>query len=344
MEQLIEDLDELYKIERGDSFVKKWPQNLGHITYFYTDNNQANPRSKMYYFFQRIKAILSTVVIIIAIYFLLIDYFELDVLGIIACVVVLLFGLFITFFIGFSGTDYFICENGYAIYSFKKNRNNIKSLEVNFSDFNYFLHSEKNNYDNEKQYEDTDFSFIPIKKMGDSYSSIHVLGGKFDIRNEKEIDNNVIYNFISLIEKKKLDQLYKSVFNELDIAGAVEFPIFDKQIEQLDKIRIYKNGDIEVGNIHFSSVSDEDKKLDNIIINGEKLIICYVNNKAHNYHNTYKEIAISYNYIANYAILLCIIYKLADKKVITIKFDEGYEKINSYITNFIKYNDSYGSE
>ena len=343
MEQLIEDLDELYKIERGDSFVKKWPQNLGHITYFYTDNNQANPRSFIYYFSKRIISFLITVSIIIAAYYFFVEYLEFNVFGYIVCGIVALIGFFITIDIGFSGSDYFFCENGYAIYSFTNNRNNIKSLEVNFSDFNYFLHIEENIFDDNK-YEKTKFIFVPIKKVDNSYSKIHKLYGEFDLKNEKEVENNLMYNYISLIEKKKINELYKSVFNKLDIADAVDFPIFDKQIEQLDKIRIYKNGDIAFNDMYFYSVSDEDKKLDHIIITGEGLIICYIDNKAHNYHNTYKEIAISYNYIANYAILLCIIYKLADKKVITIKFDEGYERINSYITNFIKYNDSYGSE
>ncbi|MBQ6311201.1 MAG: hypothetical protein IJK74_06605 [Bacteroidales bacterium] len=151
-------------INAGTSFVKVIPDNIGDLLYFDTTEPKAEPLADKVYTRRKIITAIVTIIAIAGIWFGLHNYIGWSIiLTVVASVIGLLFYLSQSF----SGDDFFVGTEGYAIYHFVKNRDNVETKKLQrYSDGFLLLHKEVVKY-KDNNYDGTDYSFTYIGKPND---------------------------------------------------------------------------------------------------------------------------------------------------------------------------------
>lgn len=273
----------LRKIENGETFVKKLPQTIGKLLYFHTNNTNKNPKySESQYRTRGIIIIAISLLALLAIWY---NYysFSLGLLLIASGVAIFAILCGVGVMMGFTGTDYFIGENGYAIFSFKNYRNNIISKkEVSFDDINCILLQEHREYsqDLSNQYglllgsEEYNGTCSTLKLANISKKTICILNEfSYDYNEEDRTLQKDMYKFATKIQEILLSRFFEQAQYDYENNKVVTFPMVKGKQQYIHGISIYDNGDITLykNNIKKDWVTDVKET-------SKELIIKYIDN------------------------------------------------------------------
>lgn len=267
----------LKQIENGETFVKKFPQNIGELLFFYT----TNPAEKAEFSESQYKR--SGIIIVAAGVIILLMLFIFDssllakiIVGLLT-IITILFGL--GTMMGFFGRDYFIGENGYSIFTFKNSRNNIISQHnVSFDDINCILLREKRKYKQDssnvyigpiaigpKEYDQTECN-LKLAKLNDE--TVCIIEDYSYNYNEEETEHDYEYRFASKIQEVLLSRIFEQAMSYYENNKVISFPFVADMQKYVHGISIYENGDITLfrEKIKKDCVTDIEEKANELII------------------------------------------------------------------------------
>ena len=180
---------------KDSCMAKVIPEIIGDLIFYDTTNPNAEPpKTKTQYIRNKIVTVIVVIVILASLYFLY-NIYEWNVwLCVGIGVFTLLAGIGNFFDQVFDGKDYFVGSEGFAIYDFKDERENIiKKEELKYDDFDYMLHEETAIYKDHK-YEGTSYKFTMIK-FDEVKKELYRIEGSY--KNKKE----QLYNFAKKVEE-----------------------------------------------------------------------------------------------------------------------------------------------
>lgn len=300
----------LREVEYGNTFVKVLPQKIGPLIYFHSDNEQEySKKIEADTKYPGIKMFVVAIILILGLIYLIhndfIDFISLWTL-VIAAIAFFFIILGIDKFLGFRGTDYFVGEKGYAIYTFKEHRKNIvKRKEVCFDDINHILVNNKKIYTNSssspslledlltsEEYKHTECKLTLFYIDGNKMKMVENFNYIF---NEEKSTQKDDYEFITVIKEQLLAQIFEQASLNYENNNVVHFPIIINQRTCTLGISIYKNGDLHVNQQSISKDSvTEIEVMKSKLSSKEELVISYENQSG----KTKKE-KLELNMIAN---------------------------------------------
>ena len=285
--------------EKKMSVAKVLPDTIGDIIYFDTTNEKAEPtKTRAQYIRNRVIAVIVTVLVLGVLYYLYVNE-HLNGWGCGALAFFTILGGIGTFASQvFEGTDYFIGLEGFAVFKFKNERDNlVKAAEIKFDDFDYLLHEETDVYEN-NVYEHTSyiFSMLKYKKRKEEVFRI-----ESSYVNKDNYGKDVLYNFARQLEKKYTDFRYIDVLEQFTEKGSATFTYFDSI--RTFEIVLFTNGDIKVDGILYKY--DE---IESIFCDSGNLVIARQSEKIE-----YQQLKLKLGSIGNRLLLLDVLVTIHKK-------------------------------
>ena len=301
---------QLLKIKDNDSIFQFIPSEIGDLVYCDTDQPNQKAMSKEDAKKRKFWAI-SICIILLALYWVfLYDHY---IWGIIFSAVVIFFTIGFSD-TTFSGTDFFVGTEGFAIVKFIGSRDNIISTKIIlFKDMELFFTGEvieKQNY----VYQRTNFYFSIYGKYNDEnqkYSLLYNLEGDYNDKKPKDPFNpknaSNEYCMMKIVEAVWSKHFVKEHIND----EVVNFSVYLKEDDSLykDAIKIFKN-EIEVYGTRYSKATTKD-----IYVSNGQLVIEHINHSK-KWFGFVEKGNISYvplTYLGNRESFLAFFYSLYNK-------------------------------
>lgn len=221
--------------------AKVIPETIGDLVYFDTTNpNEEPPITRAQFLRNKILTVIVVLALLALLFFLYQTYdwngWLCGGIGFMA----LLYGIGTVVDDYFGGKDYFVGIEGFAIYEFKDERDNIVKIEeLKYDDFDFILHEETDTY-KDYEYANTSYKFSMIKNTNEIKEEKYCIEGVY-IRNSRD----VVYDFAKRVEEYYTNVHFKSVLNQFFKQGVIDFQYMSDYISF--SISLFINGDIRLG-------------------------------------------------------------------------------------------------
>lgn len=301
-------MNRIEDIRKGNSFIKVFPDNIGEYLYVDSTNTNAEPpKTKEQYRNSRIKIFLIMVATIGALYYI--------------STIIELQGWIggIAFFIGFftvvggialmvaetfTGKDYFLGTDGYAIYEFMGDRQNIIDKKgTTFAGYDGILHFEEHNYVNHS-YKHTNL-MLTLVRGGKENPPVHHLNVYYD---RDKVDKGMDYDFAKIVETYLSSVFRQRILEEFSSKGVAKFSVYSSNHKCYEyDITLFKDGSLKIGGQHISLTDVEEIYIHQGIMN-----VCHKAGKD----NKSETISLSLGSVCNNAVfqeLLDKYYKIGKK-------------------------------